>query len=61
MSKFEQRTRIIVDFWRDIFGMNPTGQCCISLSVLLLSFIYFIALIYLVPKSVFLSFKNAEP
>lgn len=44
MSRFESRVKVIEAYWAEIFGKNPTGSCCIALSVLLLSLLYAIAL-----------------
>ena len=60
MSRFEARTKVIESYWRQVFGNNPTGSCCIALSVLLLSALYLIALLWMVPASVFISLREVS-
>ena len=53
MSQFSKRTQVIEEYWFAIFGKGPVGSCCIAVSVVLLAVIYAIAMLWMVPASVF--------
>lgn len=60
MSLFDAQVKVIEGFWVAIFGRNPTGQCCIAMSVVLLSGLYAIALLWLVPWAVYRALRYSS-
>lgn len=58
MNTFSTRVDRIKLYWSETFGRGPAFDTCVVVSVLLLAFLYMVALAWMVPHSVIRTFAK---
>lgn len=58
MPKFNSRIEAVKFYWLEIFDEGAAYECCMSMSVALLSMLYIIGLTWMVPASIIKAFRK---